>query len=40
MYVSDARTPMPSLYTKALPCLSDYNIEGVNYVKIHTISSS
>ena len=23
MYVSDARTPMPSLYTKALPCLSD-----------------
>ena len=25
MYVSDARTPMPSLYyTKALPCLSDY----------------
>ena len=23
MYVSDARTPMPSLYTKALPCLCD-----------------
>ena len=23
MYVSDTRTPMPSLYTKALPCLCD-----------------
>ena len=29
MYVSDARTPMPSLYTKALP------VWGVICVKMH-----
>ena len=41
MYVSDART-MPSLYTKALPCLSDnvghtfYSWRGRMQVALHS----
>ena len=37
MYVSDARTPMPSLYTKALPCLSDTSKARVKRIACCTV---